>query len=73
MKQIVNRSNFHLFIFNTENCLTNIGLTRGGVGSVMKGTVIAYSLIISITNAVDARLIALNGAVTLDTNQITRK
>lgn len=48
-------------------------MTRGGVGSVMKGTVIAYSLIISITNAVDARLIALNGAVTLDTNQITRK
>jgi len=45
-----------------------------GVGSVMEGTVIAYSSITTNTNAmVDGRLIALNGAVTLDTNHITRK
>lgn len=43
-----------------------------GTGSVLKGTVIAYSSITSTTNAaVDGRLIALNGAVTLDTNKIT--
>ena len=45
-----------------------------GVGSVMEGTVIAYSSITTNTNAVvDGRLIAINGAVTLDTNHITRK
>ncbi len=43
-----------------------------GTGSVLKGTVIAYSSITSTTSAVvDGRLIALNGAVTLDTNHIT--
>ncbi|MHB8601753.1 MAG: ice-binding family protein [Nitrosotalea sp.] len=43
-----------------------------GTGSVFKGTIIAYSSITATTNAlVDGRLIALNGAVTLDTNHIT--
>ncbi|HZS74796.1 MAG TPA: ice-binding family protein [Candidatus Nitrosotalea sp.] len=43
-----------------------------GTSSVFKGTIIAYSSITSTTSAVvDGRLIALNGAVTLDTNHIT--
>ncbi|MGB9002934.1 MAG: ice-binding family protein [Nitrosotalea sp.] len=43
-----------------------------GTGSDFKGTMIAYSSITSTTGAtVDGRLIALNGAVTLDTNHIT--
>ena len=43
-----------------------------GTSSVLKGTVIAYSSITSNTYAtVDGRLIALNGAVTLDINHIT--
>jgi hypothetical protein len=43
-----------------------------GTNSVLKGTVIAYSSITSTTYAkVDGRLIALNGAVTLDTSHIT--
>lgn len=43
-----------------------------GTNSVLKGTIIAYSSITSTTNTtVDGRLIALNGAVTLDTNHIT--
>lgn len=43
-----------------------------GTNSVFKGTIIAYSSITSTSNAaVDGRLIALNGAVTLDTNAIT--
>jgi hypothetical protein len=43
-----------------------------GTSSVLKGTVIAYSSITATTYAtVDGRLIALNGAVTLDTNHIT--
>jgi hypothetical protein len=43
-----------------------------GTNSVLKGTVIAYSSITATTNAsVDGRLIALNGAVTMDTNHIT--
>jgi hypothetical protein len=42
-----------------------------GTGSHFKGTVVAYSSITSTTNAtVDGRLIALNGAVTLDTSKI---
>jgi len=45
-----------------------------GTNTVLKGTVIAYSSITSTTGAtVDGRLIALNGAVTLDTNHITSK
>ncbi len=43
-----------------------------GTGSALKGTVIAFSSITSTANAtVDGRLIALNGAITLDTNKIT--
>ncbi|HWY34231.1 MAG TPA: ice-binding family protein [Nitrosopumilaceae archaeon] len=43
-----------------------------GTNSVLKGTVIAYSSITATTGAsVDGRLIALNGAVTMDTNHIT--
>jgi hypothetical protein len=43
-----------------------------GTGSVLKGTVIAYSSITATTDAMaNSRLIALNGAVTLDTNNIT--
>lgn len=43
-----------------------------GTDSVLEGTVIAYSSITATTGAtVDGRLIALNGAVTLDTNDIT--
>ncbi|MHB8602475.1 MAG: ice-binding family protein [Nitrosotalea sp.] len=43
-----------------------------GTGSDFKGTVIAYSSITSTTGAtVYGRLIAINGAVTLDTNKIT--
>ena len=43
-----------------------------GTGSVLKGTVIAFTSITTTTNAaVDGRLIAINGAVTLDTNHIT--
>jgi len=43
-----------------------------GTSSVLKGTIIAYSSITATTYAkVDGRLIALNGAVTLDTNHIT--
>ncbi|HET6459009.1 MAG TPA: ice-binding family protein [Nitrosopumilaceae archaeon] len=42
-----------------------------GTNSVLKGTVIAYSSITATTGAtVDGRLIALNGAVTMDTNHI---
>jgi len=45
-----------------------------GTNTVLKGTVIAYSSITATTGAtVDGRLIALNGAVTLDTNHITSK
>jgi len=43
-----------------------------GTNSVLKGTVIAFTSITSTTNAtVDGRLLAINGAVTLDTNKIT--
>ena len=43
-----------------------------GTGSVMEGTIIALASITSTTGTtVDGRLIALNGAVTLDTNNIT--
>src|SRR4029077_14753354 len=43
-----------------------------GTGSVLKGTVIAFTSITATTNAtVDGRLLALGGAVTLDTNNIT--
>ena len=43
-----------------------------GTSSVLKGTIIAYSSITATTGAtVDGRLIALNGAVTMDTNHIT--
>jgi hypothetical protein len=43
-----------------------------GTDSVLKGTVIAYTSITSTAGAtVDGRLLAINGAVTLDTNQIT--
>lgn len=45
-----------------------------GTGSVMEGTIIALASIASTTHAtVDGRLIALNGAVTLDANHITKK
>ena len=43
-----------------------------GTGSVLKGTVIAFTSITTTTNAaVDGRLLAINGAVTLDTNNIS--
>lgn len=43
-----------------------------GTDSVLKGTIIAYSSITATTNAaVDGRLLAINGAVTLDTNNIS--
>jgi len=43
-----------------------------GTDSVLKGTIIAFSSITSTTNAaVDGRLLAINGAVTLDTNNIS--
>jgi hypothetical protein len=43
-----------------------------GTGSVLKGTIIAFTSITATTNAaVDGRLLAINGAVTLDTNQIS--
>lgn len=43
-----------------------------GTFSVFKGTIIAFTSITATTGAtVDGRLIALNGAVTLDTNTIT--
>jgi hypothetical protein len=43
-----------------------------GTGSVLKGTVIAFTSITATTNAaVDGRLLAINGAVTLDTNNIS--
>lgn len=43
-----------------------------GTSSVFKGTIIAYSSVTATTSAsVDGRLIALTGAVTLDTNHIT--
>ena len=43
-----------------------------GTSTVLKGTVIAYSSVTATTGAtVDGRLIALNGAVTMDTNHIT--
>jgi hypothetical protein len=42
-----------------------------GINSAFKGTVIAYSSITATTGAtVDGRLIALNGAVTMDTNHV---
>lgn len=43
-----------------------------GTGSVLKGTIIAFTSITATTNvAVDGRLLAINGAVTLDTNKIS--
>jgi len=43
-----------------------------GTDSVLKGTIIAFSSITATTNAaVDGRLLAINGAVTLDTNTIS--
>ena len=43
-----------------------------GTFSVFKGTIIAFTSITSTTSAtVDGRLLAINGAVTLDTNKIT--
>jgi len=43
-----------------------------GTGSVLKGTIIAFTSITATTNAaVDGRLLAINGAVTLDTNQVS--
>jgi len=43
-----------------------------GTDSVLKGTIIAFSSITATTNAaVDGRLLAINGAVTLDTNNIS--
>ncbi len=43
-----------------------------GTNSILKGTVIAYTSITSTAGAaVDGRLLAINGAVTLDTNRIT--
>ncbi|MFB5605669.1 MAG: ice-binding family protein [Nitrosarchaeum sp.] len=56
-----------------ENIFWHVGSSATlGTDSVLKGTVIAYSSITSTTGAtVDGRLIALNGAVTLDTSHIT--
>jgi len=43
-----------------------------GTDSVLKGSIIAFSSITATTNAaVDGRLLAINGAVTLDTNNIS--
>ncbi|HWY34695.1 MAG TPA: ice-binding family protein, partial [Nitrosopumilaceae archaeon] len=43
-----------------------------GTQSVLKGTVIAFTSITDTTSAtVDGRLLALGGAVTMDTNQVT--
>jgi Ice-binding-like len=43
-----------------------------GTGSVLKGTIIAFTSITATANAaVDGRLLAINGAVTLDTNKIS--
>ena len=68
--------NSHVVLTNgatANNVFWQVGSSATlGTGSVFKGTVIAYSSITSTTSAtVDGRLIALNGAVTLDTNQIT--
>jgi hypothetical protein len=70
--------NSHVVLTNgasVSNVFWKVGSSATlGTGSVLKGTVIAYSSITSTTNAtVDGRLIALNGAVTLDTNHITKK
>ncbi|MHB8545977.1 MAG: ice-binding family protein [Nitrosotalea sp.] len=43
-----------------------------GTDSVLQGTIIAFTSITATTNAaVDGRLLAINGAVTLDTNKIS--
>jgi len=67
--------NSHVVLTNgalAENIFWRVGSSATlGTDSVLKGTVIAYSSITSTTGAtVDGRLIALNGAVTLDTNHI---
>ena len=68
--------NSHVILTNgalASNVFWQVGSSATlGTSSVLKGTVIAYSSITSTTGAtVDGRLIALNGAVTLDTNHIT--
>ena len=68
--------NSHVVLTNgasASNVFWKVGSSATlGTGSVLKGTVIAYSSITATTGAtVDGRLIALNGAVTLDTNHIT--
>jgi hypothetical protein len=71
-------SNSHVVLTNgalASNVYWKVGSSSTlGTDSVLKGTVIAYSSITSTTNTtVDGRLIALHGAVTLDTSHITKK
>jgi len=68
--------NSHVVLTNgasASNVFWKVGSSATlGTSSVLKGTIIAYSSITATTYAkVDGRLIALNGAVTLDTNHIT--
>lgn len=68
--------NSHIVLTNgasSSNVFWQVGSSATlGTASVFKGTIIAYSSITSTTSAaVDGRLIAINGAVTLDTNHIT--
>jgi hypothetical protein len=68
--------NSHVVLTNgasASNVFWKVGSSATlGTNSALKGTVIAYSSITATTGAtVDGRLIALNGAVTLDTNHIT--
>jgi hypothetical protein len=71
-------SNSHVVLTNgasASNVFWQVGSSATlGTNSVLKGTVIAYSSITATTGAtVDGRLIALHGAVTLDTSHITKK
>jgi hypothetical protein len=69
-------NNSHVVLTNgalPENIFWIVGSSATlGTDSVFKGTVIAYSSITATTGTtVDGRLIALNGAIALDTSHIT--